>query len=363
MDLTYTFVYTPELPEGSNPTGHVVAFYSIEPFMATDLKHYYIYLEDNTTEFPTNIHILGHLGKYVESITAEAPLSWAPYDGILSLDQCVDVTSGSGTQGMITDEQLSKLQASDNTYIRLNQKEIYRLNNKGSTEGIWYYTNNGYNNGGVTKYLKLILATKVFTITEETGGGGGGTAEVPVINMTATTLQNLTITDDIVDKMLNKGYVIQNTFSDGSKVIIRLYYVNSDNTVIHLMAEEYPDKQMLIEYRKSSDTNTWRFSVFNFLPQINMYEHKSALQYENVGSWVYVHSINTHPNPYTSIDEFVKYVPNFTLAGSHHSYQFMKMDRWDDSLTLITDGDLTTMVTVGAAAISWDGDNVEAILS
>lgn len=166
---TYTFVYTPRLPDSSNPTGHVVAFYSIEPFMATDLKHYYIYLLDNTTEFPTNIYLLGHLGKYVESIKAEAPLSWQ--DGILSLNQCVDVTSGSGTAGMITDEQLAKLQASDYTYIRLNQKEIYRLNDKGSTEGIWYYTNDKYNNGGVTKYLKLILETKAFTITEESGGG------------------------------------------------------------------------------------------------------------------------------------------------------------------------------------------------
>ena len=169
---TYTFVYTPCLPDGSNPTGHAVVFYSIEPFEATNLKHYYIYLLDNTTEFPTNIYMLGHLGKYVESITATEPLHWQ--DNTLSLDQCVDVTSGSGTQGMITNEQLAQLQASDYTYIRLNQKEIYRLNNKGSTDGIWIYTNEGYNNGGVTKYLKLILATKAFTITEESGGGGSG---------------------------------------------------------------------------------------------------------------------------------------------------------------------------------------------
>ena len=143
--------------------------------------------------------------------------------------------------------------------------------------------------------------------------------------------------------------------------IIRLYYVNSDNTIIHLMTEEYPDKQVLLVYSKNTDTNTWGFNSFDFLPHIRIYEHKSALQYENVGSWVYVHSINTYPNPYASIDEFVKYVPNFTLAGSNHSYQFMKMDRWDDSLTLITDGDVSTEVTVGATAISWDGDNVEAI--
>lgn len=166
----YTFAYAPNNPKGSDP--HLVAFCSIEQVMIGNLNHQVISLMDNITEFPTNIRVVGPVssGQYVKSIKAEAPLSW---DGeVMSLNQCVDVTSGSGTQGMITDEQLAKLQASDYTYIRLNQKEIYRLNNKGSTEGIWYYTNEGYNNGGVTKYLKLILATGVFTITTETSGGG-----------------------------------------------------------------------------------------------------------------------------------------------------------------------------------------------
>lgn len=168
----YTFVYDPNTPKNDNGE-RVVAFCSIEQEKIGTLQHQVIYLEPNITEFPVNVHVVGPVsgGQYVRSITAEAPLSWE--NGVLSLNQCVDVTSGSGTQGMITNEQLAKLQASDYTYIRLNQKEIYRLNDKGSTEGIWYYTNDRYNNGGVTKYLKLILATGVFTITEETGGGGG----------------------------------------------------------------------------------------------------------------------------------------------------------------------------------------------
>ena len=168
----YTFVYDPNTPKNDNGE-RVVAFCSIEQEKIGTLQHQVIYLEPNITEFPVNVHVVGPVsgGTYVRSIKATAPLSWE--NGVLSLDQCVDVTSGSGTQGMITNEQLAQLQASDYTYIRLNQKEIYRLNDKGSTEGIWYYTNDRYNNGGVTKYLKLILATGVFTITEETGGGGG----------------------------------------------------------------------------------------------------------------------------------------------------------------------------------------------
>lgn len=206
---TYTFAYAPNNPEGSSE--HVVAFCSIEQTRIGNLSHQVIYLEDNITEFPTNIHILGPIsaGGYVKSITATAPLSWQ--DGVLSLNQCVDVTSGSGTAGMITNEQLAKLQASDYTYIRMNKKEIYRLNNKGSTDGIWYYTNEGYNNGGVTKYLKLILATGVFTVTTETSGGG--TAEVTPVEITLPESSTQgTITDDQLTTLQasNENYIVIN---------------------------------------------------------------------------------------------------------------------------------------------------------
>lgn len=269
----------------------------------------------------------------------------------------------SSTQGTITDEQLATLQASNENYIVINQNEIYRLNDKGHTEGIWTYVHDGYNNGGVTKYLNLTVATKAFTITEETGGGGGGgTAEVPVINMSATYLSNLPITDDVVDKMLNKGYVIQNTLQNGTKVIIRLDYVNAEATEIHLIAEEYPDKQVLLAYIKNPDTNIWRFNYLDYLPKIGMYEHKTGVQYENISDWVYVHSINTYPRPYANIDEFVKYVPNFTIAYGGHSYQFMKLDRWnDDNLTVITDGDATNLTIIGTNTLPWDSDNVTVI--
>lgn len=88
----------------------------------------------------------------------------------------------SSTQGTITDAQLTTLQASDENYILINGNEIYRLNDKGHTEGIWTYTHDGYNVSGVTKYLNLTIATKAFTITEQTGGGGS----VPVVALTGT---------------------------------------------------------------------------------------------------------------------------------------------------------------------------------
>lgn len=89
----------------------------------------------------------------------------------------------SSTQGTITDAQLTTLQASDENYILINGNEIYRLNDKGHTEGIWTYTHDGYNESGVTKYLNLTIATKAFTITEQTGSGGGS---VPVVALTGT---------------------------------------------------------------------------------------------------------------------------------------------------------------------------------
>jgi hypothetical protein len=88
----------------------------------------------------------------------------------------------SSTQGTITAAQLTTLQASNENYILINGNEIYRLNDKGHTEGIWTYTHDGYNVSGVTKYLNLTIATKAFTITEQTGGGGS----VPVVALTGT---------------------------------------------------------------------------------------------------------------------------------------------------------------------------------
>ena len=173
-----------------------------------------------------------------------------------------------------------------------------------------------------------------------------------------TYLLQLPITDDDVDKMLNKGYVIQNTLPDSSKVIIRLDYANSNTTQIRLRANDDTLTSVELEYYKKS--NTWEGRAINYLPR--MYEHKTALQYENISDWVYVHSINTYPKPYADINEFVKYVPNFTLAYGGHSYQFMKMDRWnDDNLTVITDGDTTNLTIIGTNTLPWSSDNVNPL--
>lgn len=105
----------------------------------------------------------------------------------------------SSTQGTITDAQLTTLQASNENYILINGNEIYRLNDKGHTEGIWTYTHDGYNEGGVTKYLNLTIATKAFTITEQAGGSGS--------------------TTEIIELSTNDGGVTVNTSNYG-----RTYY-------------------------------------------------------------------------------------------------------------------------------------------
>lgn len=79
----------------------------------------------------------------------------------------IDISiTDSNTQGTITDEQLAILQKADYNCIRINNNEIYRLSDKGHTEGIWTYTHEGYNEGGITKYLNLNITTKEFTITQ-----------------------------------------------------------------------------------------------------------------------------------------------------------------------------------------------------
>ena len=415
----------------------------------------------------------------------------------------------SSTQGTITDEQLAYLQKRDTYYIVINRTEIYRLNDKGHTEGVWTYVHDGYDGGGVTKYLNLTVATKEFTITEETGGGGGdyltktdfdtfktentaaiadakkagtdaqtnltayetsndeavatinssisnintalegkqetlndtqlaavnsgitadkvstydgyattisgkqdkltdgqinavnsgitsdkvttydsyaeskqdklvagsgividennvisatggggggGTAEVPVINMSALYLSDLPITDDVVDKMLNKGYVIQNTLYDNTKVIIRLDWVNAENTIIRLITDEN-SKQVLLEYYKSN--NSWSFSSRAYLPWTS--EHITEISYADSGT-VYVHSINCKTDPYSDINSFVQWVPNFTIAGNNHSYQFMKMSSDSNNLTVITDGNATNQVTISPSDISMSSDNTQTVL-
>lgn len=79
----------------------------------------------------------------------------------------IDITiTDESAQGTITDSQLTILQKADYNGIRINENEIYRLSDKGHTEGIWTYTHDGYNEGGITKYLNLNITTKEFTITQ-----------------------------------------------------------------------------------------------------------------------------------------------------------------------------------------------------
>ena len=236
----YTFAYAPNNPEGSE---HAVAFCSIEQSKIGDLDHQVIALRDDSTEFPVNITPYGPVSSqgYVKSIKATAPLSWE--NGVLSLtDKIADFPAltkkfetlsdaaatygalsteidtkqnkitpveitlpASSTQGTITDEQLATLQASNENYIVINQNEIYRLNDKGHTEGIWTYTHDGYNEGGVTKYLNLTVATKEFTITEQTGGGGGGTSTDNFVYKEKSTPDGIVLTQEEVDKIFKQG--------------------------------------------------------------------------------------------------------------------------------------------------------------
>ena len=116
----------------------------------------------------------------------------------------------SSTEGTITDEQLATLQASNENYIVINQNEIYRLNDKGHTEGIWTYVHDGYNEGGVTKYLNLTVATKAFTITAQSGGKNC------IFKVGTNSWADFVLTEEEVDKIFAEGMPLIGALSPGT---------------------------------------------------------------------------------------------------------------------------------------------------
>lgn len=70
------------------------------------------------------------------------------------------------SEGTITTEQLTKLQASESNYIEMvNDKELYYLNDNGHTDGYLTYTHVGIENGKATvKTLTITVSAKSFVI-------------------------------------------------------------------------------------------------------------------------------------------------------------------------------------------------------
>lgn len=91
----------------------------------------------------------------------------------------VSITVPEGAvNGNITDEQLTKLQASESNYIEMvNDKELYYLNDPGHEEGFLTYSHVGIENSKTTiKTLTITVSAKSFVIVTTvvpTEGGGG----------------------------------------------------------------------------------------------------------------------------------------------------------------------------------------------
>ena len=82
------------------------------------------------------------------------------------------------SEGTITEEQLTKLQASESNYIEMvNDKELYYLNDHGHTDGYLTYSHVGIENSKATiKTLTITVSAKSFVIVTtvvptESGGG------------------------------------------------------------------------------------------------------------------------------------------------------------------------------------------------
>ena len=123
---------------------------------------------NNTNEYRYNIGF-NNSKTYTEKETELKHIYVNNYKYLIPKVSYIDITiTDESAQGTITDSQLTILQKADYNCIRVNENEIYRLSDKGHTEGIWTYTHDCYNEGGsVTKYLNLTIATKEFTITKK----------------------------------------------------------------------------------------------------------------------------------------------------------------------------------------------------
>lgn len=103
-----------------------------------------------------------------------AALGWVILATPVTGYEYVNITiPASAKSGTLTTEQFETLISYDSNILVINGTELYRLNDKGHTNGVYTYTHDGFNEQGINKYFNLTLSTKAFTITESNISEGG----------------------------------------------------------------------------------------------------------------------------------------------------------------------------------------------
>lgn len=152
----------------------------------------------------TGSALISELAKTTSRVNGFIPskgnfLRWFEIDGTLeafkgdkgdSGDSAIGViisAPAAATQGTLTEEQLSTLQASDNNYIVFNN-EIYRLADKQHTAGILSYTHTGWNGTAMLdKSINITVSTRAWTLVVGQEGGGTNVVANPGTGTTRIT--------------------------------------------------------------------------------------------------------------------------------------------------------------------------------
>lgn len=83
----------------------------------------------------------------------------------------VVITPDSATQGTLSQSELDKLMSNEYSYIVLNN-ELYRLADKGHTEGVWTYVHTGWDGTAIQdKSINITISTRAWKQVVGTSGG------------------------------------------------------------------------------------------------------------------------------------------------------------------------------------------------
>lgn len=152
------------------------------PIVCADLsnlteKHlnYWYCHKGSSFEQANGVYVISNrIYQYDGTYFVELKVSSSTTDTAMTSVQSITVSMPSGsTSGTLTAEQWKILQKSNSNYIILQytsgddtEYELYYLNDKDHTPGIWIYTHDGFNEIGKVKYLSLTISTMAFTLSE-----------------------------------------------------------------------------------------------------------------------------------------------------------------------------------------------------
>lgn len=169
---------------------------------------------DGTQIFDESSYIIspsvnGKVGQVLKKTTTGT--QWSDESGDGSIAVTISAPTAA-TQGVLTEEQLSTLQANDNNYIVFNN-ELYRLADKQHTTGILSYTHTGWNGTAMLdKSINITISTRAWTLVVGEGSGGTNVVANPGTGTTRITDIQIGNTKYFILPEKYEQYLRDNTF-------------------------------------------------------------------------------------------------------------------------------------------------------